>query len=140
MPIGLVIEDGKNSGKFENLANGDGPALGRELELAQLLRFIQQNNIQNVVWLTADVHYAAAHYYDPGQAQFTDFKPFWEFVAGPLHAGTYGPNKLDNTFGLLVKFQSLSLPEVENLPPTKSFQFFGTVKIRPLAKVVFINL
>ena len=140
MPIGLVIEDGKNSGKFENLANGDGPALGRELELAQLLRFIQQNNIQNVVWLTADVHYAAAHYYDPGQAQFTDFKPFWEFVAGPLHAGTYGPNKLDNTFGPLVKFQSLSLPEVENLPPTKGFQFFGTVKINGDSQVMTVAL
>jgi len=140
MPVGLVIEDGKNSGKFENIANGDGPALGRELELAQLLRFIQQNNIQNVVWLTADVHYAAAHYYDPGKAQFTDFKPFWEFVAGPLHAGTYGPNKLDNTFGPLVKFQSLSLPEVENLPPTKGFQFFGTVKINGDSQVMTVAL
>jgi phosphodiesterase/alkaline phosphatase D-like protein len=22
--------------------------------------------------------------------------PFWEFVAGPVHAGTFGPNALDD--------------------------------------------
>jgi alkaline phosphatase D len=128
MPIGLVVPDGK-SGNFENLANGDGPALGRELELAELLKFIQQANIRNVVWLTADVHYAAAHYYDPNQAQFTDFDGFWEFVAGPLHSGTYGPNALDNTFGPQVKFQSVSADMKPNRPPTAGLQFFGTVKI-----------
>ena len=47
---------------------------------------------RNIVWLTADVHYCAAHYYDPSKAQFQDFDPFWEFVAGPLHAGSFGPN------------------------------------------------
>ena len=56
------------------------------------------------MWLTADVHYAAAHYYDPNKAQFQDFEPFWEFVSGPFHAGTFGPNELDNTFGPEVKF------------------------------------
>ncbi len=33
---------------------------------------------QHVVWLTADVHYCDANYYDPNRAQFTDFEPFWE--------------------------------------------------------------
>ena len=56
------------------------------------------------MWLTADVHYAAAHYYNPDKAQFQEFDPFWEFVSGPLHAGTFGPNELDNTFGPEVKF------------------------------------
>jgi alkaline phosphatase D len=66
MPLGLVVRDGATD--FENIANGDGPALGREFELVELLRFIKQNKIENVVWLTADVHYAAAHYYDPDRA------------------------------------------------------------------------
>jgi alkaline phosphatase D len=48
--------------------------------------------VVNTVWLTADVHYAAAHYYNPDKAQFQEFDPFWEFVARPLHAGTFGPN------------------------------------------------
>ena len=55
--------------------------------------------MRNVVWLTADVHYCAAHYYDPARAAFRDFDPFWEFVAGPLNAGSFGPNTLDGTFG-----------------------------------------
>jgi alkaline phosphatase D len=138
MPIGLVISDGKSN--FENCANGDGPALGRELEIADLLRFIKQKNIRNVVWLTADVHYAAAHYYDPGKAQFTEFKPFWEFVAGPLNAGNFGPNKLDNTFGPQVKFNSIPAGLKQNTPPTEGFQFFGTVKIDGASSVMTVAI
>jgi alkaline phosphatase D len=41
--------------------------------------------------MTADMHYTAAHYYDPNKAVFQDFDPFWEFVSGPLHAGNLGP-------------------------------------------------
>jgi alkaline phosphatase D len=52
----------------------------------------------------ADVHYCAAHHYDPARAKFTDFDPFWELVAGPLHAGTFGPNTLDPTFGPEARF------------------------------------
>jgi hypothetical protein len=29
----------------------------------------------------------------PDRARFTDFDPFWEFVAGPINAGTSGPTK-----------------------------------------------
>lgn len=138
MPIGLIVADG--SSNFENFANGDGLPLGRELEVADLLRFIKQNNIRNVVWLTADVHYAAAHYYDPSRAQFTDFKPFWEFVAGPLNAGTFGPNKLDNTFGPQVKFNSIPADLKPNRPPSDGFQFFGTVKIDGSSQVMTVAL
>ncbi|MFH7025479.1 MAG: alkaline phosphatase D family protein [Heteroscytonema crispum UTEX LB 1556] len=138
MPIGLLVRDGKTN--FENAANGDGPALGRELEIAHLLRHIQQKNIQNVVWLTADVHYAAAHYYDPNKAQFTDFKPFWEFVAGPLNSGTFGPNKLDNTFGAQIKFESVSTEMKQNRSPKEGLQFFGTVKIDANTKVMTVTL
>jgi alkaline phosphatase D len=38
------------------------------------------------VWLTADVHYAAAHYYNPDRAQFQDYEsvkgPFEEVLRG----------------------------------------------------------
>jgi alkaline phosphatase D len=138
MPLGLIVADGKD--KFENSSNGDGIPLGRELEIADLLRFIKQKQIQNVVWLTADVHYAAAHYYDPNKAQFQDFKPFWEFVAGPLNSGTFGPNKLDNTFGPQVKFTSVPADMKPNRPPSAGLQFFGTVKIDANTKVMTVAL
>ncbi|MCB1488390.1 MAG: alkaline phosphatase D family protein, partial [Bauldia sp.] len=100
MPLSLVVWDNwAEQAGAEAVANGDnGPARGRELEIADLLRFIKTAGITNTVWLTADVHYTAAHYYDPSKAQFQDFEPFWEFVSGPLHAGTFGPNDLDMTF------------------------------------------
>ncbi|MCY2982159.1 MAG: alkaline phosphatase D family protein [Planctomycetota bacterium] len=127
MPIGLLVRDGKAD--FENGANGDGPALGRELEIADLLSFIKANQIKNTVWLTADVHYAASHYYDPSKAVFQDFDPFWEFVSGPLHAGTFGPGEFDNTFGPQLKFKGIPDGMKGNRPPSDGFQFFGLVKI-----------
>lgn len=138
MPIGLVVGDER--GTFENAANGPGPALGRELEIGDLLRFIKQHNIENVVWLTADVHYAAAHYYDPEKAQFNDFLPFWEFVAGPLHAGTFGPGTLDNTFGPQVKFTGIPPGMAPNRGPAEGFQFFGEVQVSAATRAMTVSL
>ncbi|MEO6724994.1 MAG: alkaline phosphatase D family protein [Blastocatellia bacterium] len=137
MPIGIVVKDGQN---FEAFANGSGPALGRELELAELLRFIKRNRIRNVIWVTADVHYCAAHYYDPAKAQFTDFTPFWEFVAGPLNAGTFGPGQMDDTFGPQVKFTGIPPGMKPNRSPKDGFQFFGAVKIDGKTEVMTVGL
>ncbi len=132
MPIGVIVWDNYAERKgAEAIANGDhGPAKGRELEIADLLRFIKNAGITNTVWLTADVHYTAAHYYDPSKAQFQDFDPFWEFVSGPIHAGTFGPNELDMTFGPELKFVKAPTAEQgQNLPPSAGLQFFGLVDI-----------
>ena len=131
MPIGLLVGDGKDAqgrDMFEAVANGDGPALGREFEFANLFSFLKKENVRNTVWITADVHYCAAHFYDPRKAQFTDFAPFWEFVAGPMHAGGFGPNKLDNTFGPQLVFQKAPDGRV-NVPPSEGGQFYGLAKI-----------
>ena len=64
LPLGLIVGDGP--GRYEAVANGEpGAPLGRELELADLLRDLKRNHVKNVVWITADVHYCAAHHYDP---------------------------------------------------------------------------
>ncbi|CAN5178413.1 alkaline phosphatase [soil metagenome] len=126
MPLGLVVPDTETT--FEGVANDhDGRALGRELELAELLSFIKREAVDNVVWITADVHYTAAHHYDPARATFNDFKPFWEFVSGPINAGTFGPNELDRTFGPRVVYQRFA--PSPNLPPSAGLQFFGHVTI-----------
>jgi alkaline phosphatase D len=124
MPLGLTVVDGP---LFEAVANGDqGPPLGRELEIASLLRFLRDRRISNVVFVTGDVHYCAAHYYNPARAAFTEFHPFWEFVAGPAHAGTYGPAELDRTFGPELKFIGIPPGMKQNRPPSDGLQFFGT--------------
>ena len=132
MPIGLQVWDSAGDDRFvEAVANGDaGAPSGRELEIAEVLRFIKSAGIANTVWLTADVHYTAAHHYSPERASFQDFEPFWEFVTGPIHSGSFGPNDLDGTFGPEVRF-SMAPTEAQgaNLPPSEGLQFFGLVDI-----------
>jgi alkaline phosphatase D len=139
LPIGLVVRDGPEH--FEAIANGDpGVPLGRELVIADLLRFIRDRRVRNTVWLTGDVHYAAAHHYDPARARFTEFAPFWEFVAGPIHAGTFGPNPLDATFGPEVKFHAVPDGMKPNRPPSAGLQFFGTARVEARTQTMTVRL
>lgn len=144
MPIGLNISDDYAHNppqRWEAVANGnDGPAAGRELEMADLLKFIKHQHIDNIVWLTADVHYAAAHYYDPSKAQTKDFSPFWEFIAGPLNAGSFGPNSTDATFGPQVVFSKAPPAGQANLSPYAGLQFFGEVNIDKNSKAMTVDL
>ncbi len=48
-------------------------------------------------------------------------------MAGPLNAGSFGPNPLDATFGPDVVFQKA--PPQANTSPLSNFQFFGEVEI-----------
>jgi alkaline phosphatase D len=122
LPIGLI--------SYDAIAQGDGPPLGRELEIADILSFLKHAGVANTVWVTADMHYTAAHYYDPNRAVFQDFEPFWEFVSGPIHAGSWTPSELDNTFGPRAVFQkACSKAQGENLAPCFGLQFFGHVAI-----------
>ena len=133
LPIGVVSSDA--------IAQGDGPAQGREIEIAELLAFIKHAGIRNTVWLTADMHYTAAHYYDPNAAVLQDFEPFWEFVSGPLHAGTWQPQTLDNTFGPRAVFQKgCGDGQPDDLAPCFGLQFFGHVAIDGSTEVMTVTL
>ncbi|WP_406732792.1 alkaline phosphatase D family protein [Streptomyces sp. NBC_01794] len=126
MPLGLVVADG--TANFEAVAQGDpGAPLGRELQIAELLRYIKHRRITGTVWLTADVHHTSAQHYDPSRAAFKDFAPFWEFVSGPLAAGGFPANALDATFGPARVF--VRAPERANVSPMESPQYFGEVDI-----------
>ncbi|MER6606130.1 alkaline phosphatase D family protein [Streptomyces sp. NPDC000927] len=126
MPLGLVVTDGATD--FEAVAQGDpGQPLGRELQIAELLRYIKHRRITGTVWLTADVHYTSAQHYVPERAAFKDFAPFWEFVSGPLAAGQFPANALDATFGPDRVF--VRAPERANVSPMESPQLFGEVDI-----------
>jgi alkaline phosphatase D len=138
MPIGMMVRDGDTN--MENSANGDGPVLGREKDIAAVLSFIKTAGITNTVWLTADVHYTAAHHYSPDRAVFQEFEPFWEFVSGPLHAGTFGPSDYDNTFGPEVRFAKHPEAGQANLPPSDGLQFFGKVDIADDTGVMTVRL
>ena len=139
LPLGLIVGDGAN--RYEAVANGDpGAPLGRELEVADVLAFIKRERIRNVVWITADVHYCAAHEYHPSRAKFTDFDPFWEFVAGPLHAGTFGPGRLDPSLGPEAKFVGIPAGMKGNRPPSDGLQFFGTLRANAKTRTLTARL
>ncbi|MCY0917099.1 alkaline phosphatase D family protein [Streptomyces sp. H27-G5] len=126
MPLGIVVADGATD--FEAVAQGDpGAPLGRELQIAELLRHIKHQRITGTVWLTADVHYTAANHYAPERAAFTDFAPFWEFVSGPIGAGAFPAGRLDATFGARTAYvQSAS---VANMSPAENPPYYGEVDI-----------
>ncbi len=144
MPIGLNVGDGVTAAgrpRWEAIANGTpGAPLGRELEIAELLRFLKHRRVSNTVWLTADVHYCAAHYYDPAKAAFGDFDGFWEFVSGPLNAGSFGPNTLDSTFGPQQVFFKAPPAGQVNLSPYAGLQFFGEVNIDARSAELSVDL
>ncbi len=127
MPLGLMSRDAQ--GICENVANGPGAALGRELEVAEILSYSQQHGVRNVVWFTADLHYATATHYSPTRGAFKNFDPFWEFMAGPLNAGTGRIHKLDDTFGARTEWVSIAPDLARHAPPSEGHQFFGVVDI-----------
>jgi alkaline phosphatase D len=140
MPLGIVVADTtQGQPNFEAVSQGDpGAPLGRELQIADILSFIKHQSIRNVVWLTTDVHYTAALYFDPGKAAFQDFDPFWQFVSGPLHAGAFGPNALDATFGPQQMF--VKAPPVADSSPATEYQFFGQVSIDAGTRAMTVRL
>ena len=127
LPLGIIVPDGPVN--QESLSNRDaGAPLGKELEIAGVLSAFKRNRVKNVVWLTADVHYCAAHHYSPERAAFQDFDPFWEFVAGPINAGTFGPSQMDGTFGPEVAFFKAGAYANQS-PRTGESQYFGHVDL-----------
>ncbi len=136
MAIGLVLSspapvpcpaDNPKCVALDGIGNANGPPSGRELELARLFASLRRNRVRNVVWLTADVHYAAAHHYDPSRAAFKDMDPFWEFVAGPMHALVFPRKPFDDTFGPEVAFTTAGDERYET--PATDATSFGLVRI-----------
>ncbi|WP_448851265.1 alkaline phosphatase D family protein [Corynebacterium sp. 335C] len=138
LPIGIVVPDGED-GDQEGVASGAaGAPDGRENEIARVLTGIR--DVANVVWLTADVHYTAAHHYSPDRATYQEFSPFWEFVSGPLNAGAFGPNDMDPTFGPEVVYVHAPSEDQQNAGPNHDFQHFGEVDIDGTTRELTVRL
>jgi alkaline phosphatase D len=76
---------------------------GFERELQGLLKFLDDNDIKNIVFITTDVHFPANIRYEVDANRDGDKLLFHELVAGPLSAFQFGvPEaplpKLDTTF------------------------------------------
>ncbi|MEK8109626.1 alkaline phosphatase D family protein [Micromonospora sp. M12] len=107
------------------------------MEFAEVLRATHRAGVTGMVFLTADVHYSAAHHYDPSRAAVGDFTPFWEFVSGPAHAGAFGPNALDGTFGPQAASYTLRRWPTRG---RRGFQHFGEVTIDGESEALTVHL
>jgi alkaline phosphatase D len=102
---------------------------GFERELIALLEQLQHAGVRNLLWLTTDVHFAAAFRYTPfGDAP--DFR-FYEFVSGPLNAGVFPNPSVDPTLGpqRLLYYAPAAAEEITTLAEAKRWFNFGLLDV-----------
>jgi alkaline phosphatase D len=82
-------------------ADGDsatGPRTGSETELRELLSHLDRENVQNLVFLVTDVHFATNLRYQIDLDSDGDALLFHELVTGPMSAGFVEPLAPDASF------------------------------------------
>jgi alkaline phosphatase D len=99
---------------------------GFELELLDILRYMQQNGIYNVLWITTDVHFSEVFQYTP----FADAPEFQvhEVVTGPLNAGVFPNAAFDTTLNTVSLFRH-PLTAPANYEGAKRSFNFGLARI-----------
>ena len=123
------------------VAQGDGPPLGRECEIADLLAFIKHAGVRNTVWITADMHYTAAHYYDPEPAAVPGLRAVLGVRVGPAPCRHLGAGAARQHVRPAVMYQKgCSKAQGENLAPCFGLQFFGHVAIDGDTEVMTVTL
>jgi len=124
VPMSIPTGPAGPAGARDGWANYDTDK-GFELELSDLLRYMQQNNVENVLWITTDVHFSEVFRYTPVVDQ-PDFHVH-EVVTGPLNAGVLGKPDFDTTLGTESLFRSNNAPKTWT-DAKKAFNF-GLVRI-----------
>jgi alkaline phosphatase D len=94
--IPMSIPTGVNSAKFGRDGWANGISLdfssqtGFEKELEKIMKFIDYNNIKNVIFVTTDVHFPIILKYNADMNDDGDPVNIYEIVSGPLSAFTLG--------------------------------------------------
>lgn len=70
-----------------------------------------------------------------------DFDPFWEFVAGPINAGTgtLAGNPVDTTFGAEVVFKAVP-DTLTDASPLAGLQVFGQGEVDPVTRALTMSI
>lgn len=104
-------------------------ASGFEQELLDILRFMQQQRMRNVAFITTDVHFAEVFRYTP----FADDPLFqvYEFVTGPLNAGLFPNRAYDTTLApeRLFFFGPAGADDITSWTQAKSWFNYGAIEI-----------
>lgn len=104
--VPISIPTGSNAERYgrDGWADGGLPT-GFEGELAGLLRFLDENDIKNVVFVTTDVHFSQFLRYQVDADGDGDTLVFHELVTGPINAVRAKPRSLDPSFKPAVLFE-----------------------------------
>ena len=132
MPLGLIVGDGtgrRRDATSSRIPERRRPGAGTRVRDRRHPAFDQAQRRRERDLVDSGRALLRGPLLRPARAQFKDFKPFWEFVAGPLNAGTFGPNALDNTFGPKVVFTQQPGLAASTSPPTEGGLYFGHVRI-----------
>ena len=103
----ILGRDGWANGNETNFSS----KTGFERELQQLLEFLDDSNIKNIVFVTTDVHFPANILYDIDANKDGDKLIFYELISGPLSAFRFGTPggapipKLDTTFNPKILYE-----------------------------------
>jgi alkaline phosphatase D len=103
----ILGRDGWANGNETNFSS----KTGFERELQQLLEFLDNNNIKNVVFVTTDVHFPANILYEVDANNDGEKLMFHEIISGPLSAFRFGTPagapipKLDTTFNPKILYE-----------------------------------
>ena len=140
MPLGLVVP--RRQSVYEAVANGDdGPPLGRELEIADLLRFIRDRAHPQRRLASPATSTTAPRITTTRRAPASPTSiPSGSSSPARLHAGTFGAGPLDRTFGPEVRFIGVPKDMKPNRPPSDGLQFFGVLRIDPVTRALTASL
>ncbi len=114
-----------------------GGSTGYEQELLGMLRYFAERDVNNLVVISADVHFASGFRYRPF-AGFPDFI-LHEFVTGPLQAGLFPSTQLDESLGpeRLFYYAPESVDAVSNFESAVGWFNFGLLTIATTGQLEF---
>ncbi|MFK7887750.1 MAG: alkaline phosphatase [Gammaproteobacteria bacterium] len=129
IPTGWPVEKGR-----DGWASGDGDD-GFERELYAIFDALAVANVDRLVWLSADVHFATGFELHPLPHQ-PDFV-VTELIVGPLSAGIFPTDAMDTTFSPTRLFYHAPEKEPATLDEALSFYNFGDISIDPQGALTF---
>lgn len=129
IPTGWPVEKGR-----DGWASGDGDD-GFERELYAIFDALAAANVERLVWLSADVHFATGFALRPLPHR-PDFVVH-ELIVGPLSAGIYPTKAMDPTFSPTRSFYHAPEEPLASLDQALEFYNFGDIRIDESGALAF---
>jgi alkaline phosphatase D len=124
IPTGFPATNGRDG--WANFDQGT----GFENELLGILRSAADDGVQNLIWITTDVHFSEAFRYVPFPGDHPDFAVY-ELATGPMNSGIFPNRNVDPTLNPeVLSFYGPELPtDVRNWKQAKRWFNFGTLEV-----------